>query len=182
MAVRSIYKYPDSMLKRVSADVRQISGRTAGLLNDMVETMYAAAGIGLAAPQLGVLERAIVVDTDTEDRGKKLIKLINPSVVESSGSITWDEGCLSVVNYTAEITRPSNVLVHGWSIDQKEIELEFEGLDAVCIQHEIDHLEGILFIDHISKLKRQLYRNRMAKLAKQEGERDGDSRGSRHRL
>jgi peptide deformylase len=163
VSVLEIKRYPDAILKKHAKKVDRIDGRVAGLLNNMVDTMYVANGIGLAAPQVGILERAIVVDTDPDNRGKKLVKIINPEVIESSGEITIEEGCLSVVNFTAEVARARKILVHGWSVDQKELELEFEDLDAVCIQHEIDHLEGILLVDHMSRLKRDLYRKRLKK-------------------
>jgi len=163
VSILEIKKYPDAVLKKHAKKIAQIDGRIAGLLNNMVDTMYVANGIGLAAPQVGILERAIVVDTDTDNRGNKLVKMINPEVIESSGEISIEEGCLSVVNFTAEVTRPRKILVHGWTVDQQELELEFEDIDAVCIQHEIDHLEGILLVDHISRLKRDLYRKRLKK-------------------
>lgn len=161
VSVLEIRKYPSRILKQKAADVRQISGKTARMLHDMVDTMYIANGIGLAAPQVGVLERVIVVDTDPENRGKGLLKIINPVIVESRGSIVWEEGCLSVVNYTAEVKRAREILVRGWTLDQKEVEIEAADLEAVCLQHEIDHLEGTLFIDHVSRLKRELYRKRL---------------------
>lgn len=163
MSVIEIKKFPDPVLKKHAKAVQQIDGRVAGLLNSMVDTMYTANGIGLAAPQVGVLERFIVVDTDPENRGNKLVKIINPEVIQAEGEITIEEGCLSVVNFTAEICRPRKILVKGWTIDQQEVELEFEDIDAVCIQHEIDHLEGILLVDHISRLKREMYRKRLKK-------------------
>jgi len=161
-----IRRYPDPTLAKRALEVSNIDGKTAGLLNNMVETMYTANGIGLAANQVGVLERAIVVDVDHENRGKQLLKLLNPAVVEASGEIVWEEGCLSVVDYSAEVMRSANICVRGWTIDEQEIEIEAEGLLAVCIQHEIDHLEGTLFIDRISRLKREIYRKRLKKLAK----------------
>ncbi len=164
MAILTIRKYPDPVLTKKAAEIKKIDGRIAGLLHSMVDTMYAARGIGLAAPQVGVLERAIVVDTDPDERGKKLVKLINPVIVEKSGEITLEEGCLSVVNLTTEVTRAQHVVVRGWTPDEKEIEIEAEDLDAVCLQHEIDHLEGILLVDHLSRLKRDLYRRRLKKL------------------
>lgn len=163
MAIVEIKKFPDPVLKKHANPVKQITGKTAGMLNNMVDTMYTANGIGLAAPQIGVLERAIVVDTDTKDRGRKLVKLINPEIVESEGDIRIEEGCLSVVNFTAEVDRARKILVRGWTVDQKEVSVEFEDIDAVCIQHEIDHLEGTLLTDHISKLKREMYRKRLRK-------------------
>ena len=161
MSVLEIKKYPSRILKQKAAALREISGKTARMLHDMVDTMYIANGIGLAAPQIGMLERVIVVDIDPENRGKNLLKLINPVIVESEGSIVWEEGCLSVVNYTAEVTRAERVLVRGWTLDQREVEIEASDLEAVCLQHEIDHLEGTLFIDHVSRLKRELYRKRL---------------------
>jgi peptide deformylase len=151
------------VLKQKANDVRDISGRVARMLHDMVDTMYVANGIGLAAPQIGMLDRVIIVDTDPDNRGKNLLKIINPVIVESRGSVVWEEGCLSVVNYTAEVTRAQEVLVRGWTLDQKEIEIEASDLEAVCLQHEIDHLDGTLFIDHVSRLKRELYRKRLRK-------------------
>jgi len=166
MPVLEIRKFPDAVLASKASEVEQIDGRVAGLLNGMVDTMYAAKGIGLAAPQVGVLERALVVDIDPDNRGKQLIKIINPEIVESSGEITWEEGCLSVVNFTAEVQRARHVVVRGWTVDQREIEIEAEELQAVCLQHEIDHLEGVLLTDHVSKLKRDLYRRRVKRGAR----------------
>jgi peptide deformylase len=125
--------------------------------------MYAAPGVGLAATQVGSAERVIVLDIDHENPGTRLIKLINPVIVERAGSIVWEEGCLSVVDYTSEVTRAKRVLVKGWTPDEKEIEIEGEDLLAVALQHEIDHLDGKLFIDRISRLKRDLYRRRVKK-------------------
>lgn len=178
MAILEILRYPDPRLSKVSKDVKNLDGRVAGYLNSMVDTMYAANGIGLAAPQVGILENAIVVDVDPENRGKGLMKLVNPEIVESSGEIVMEEGCLSVVNFTVEVARARKILVRGWTPDQREAEIEAEGLAAVCIQHELDHLDGKLLTDHISGLKRELYRKRLKKAAG-ETERDkGSARGS----
>ncbi len=163
MALREILTYPSPELKEVSEPVTNIDGTIEALVQDMVETMYHAPGIGLAAPQVGVKERIIVVDVNTEEPGKNLVKLINPVIAEAQGSIVWEEGCLSVVDYTAEVTRARRVLVRAWTTEQKEIEIEAEDLFAVALQHEIDHLEGKLFIDRISRLKRDLYRRRVKK-------------------
>ena len=161
VSVLEIKKYPSRVLKQKSTALTEISDRTARMMHDMVDTMYLANGVGLAAPQVGVLERVIVIDTDPENRGKNLLRIINPVIVESHGSVVWEEGCLSVVNYTAEVKRAAQILVRGWTLDEKEIEVEAEDLEAVCLQHEIDHLEGTLFIDHVSRLKRELYRKRL---------------------
>ncbi|HYC54317.1 MAG TPA: peptide deformylase [Candidatus Binatia bacterium] len=165
MAVLEVQKYPSRILSQKSQEVRQINARTAKMLNDMVDTMYVNNGIGLAAPQIGMLQRAIVIDTDSDNRGKKLLKILNPVIAASSGSVSWEEGCLSVVNYTAEVRRARHILVKGWTVDHKEIEIEASDLEAVCLQHEIDHLDGTLFIDHISRLKRELYRKRARRMA-----------------
>lgn len=163
MALRKILTYPAESLKRTATPVQNIDGTIADLVTDLVETMYAAPGLGLAAPQVGAAERVIVIDIDDEDKGKHVIKLINPVIVETEGRIVWEEGCLSVVDYTADVTRAKRVLVKGWTTDEQEIAIEAEDLLAVALQHEIDHLEGKLFIDRISKLKRDLYRRRVKK-------------------
>jgi peptide deformylase len=120
--------------------------------------------VGLAAPQVGVAQRAIVLDVDHENPGKHSLKLINPVVVEREGSIVWEEGCLSVVDFTAEVRRSAKVLVKAWTVDQREISIEAEQLLAVALQHEIDHLDGKLFLDRLSRLKRDLYRRRVKKM------------------
>lgn len=163
MALRKILTFPASELKRPAHPVQNIDGQIDQLVTDLVETMYAAPGVGLAATQVGSQERVIVLDVDHEHPGKRLIKLVNPVIVEAEGSIVWEEGCLSVVDYTAEVRRANHVLVKGWTPDEKEIQVEGEGLQAVALQHEIDHLDGKLFIDRISRLKRDLYRRRVKK-------------------
>lgn len=161
MARRNILTYPNPTLTSPSQPVREIDGRIATLVEDMVETMYAAPGIGLAAPQVGVGERVIVVDVNTEEPGRDLVKLVNPRVVAAEGTVVFEEGCLSVRNFTAEVRRARKVLVRGWTLEQKEIEIEAEDLFAVALQHEIDHLDGKLFIDRIGQLRRDLYRRRL---------------------
>src|SRR5262249_37549943 len=137
------------------------------LIDSMAQTMYAAPGVGLAAPQVGESKRIIVLDTNHEDPGKHLLKLINPQIVESEGSLMWEEGCLSVIDYSAEVERAAKVLVRAWTPEEKEIEIEAEELLAVALQHEIDHLDGKLFIDRISRIKRELYRRKLKKLIKE---------------
>jgi len=163
MAFRKILTYPASELKQTAHAVQNIDGSIDALVTDLVDSMYAAPGVGLAATQVGSPERVIVLDVDHEHPGARLIKLINPVIVEREGSIVWEEGCLSVVDYTAEVTRAKRVLVKGWTPDQKEIEIEGEDLLAVALQHEIDHLDGKLFIDRISRLKRDLYKRKVKK-------------------
>ncbi len=167
MALRKILTYPAKELKKVAAVVEDIDGRVDELVRDMVDTMYAAPGVGLAAPQVGVPHRLIVLDVDTENPGKNLLRLINPVIAEREGTVLWEEGCLSVVDYTAEVRRSAQVLVKAWTPDQKEMEIEAEGLLAVALQHEIDHLDGKLFIDRISALKRDLYRRKIKKMIRE---------------
>lgn len=182
MPILEIRKYPDPSLKRKSKPIDQIDGRVAGTMNNMVDTMYMANGIGLAAPQVGILQNAIVVDTDPDNRGKQLIKIINPVVVESEGETVTEEGCLSVVNFTTEVTRAAKILVKGWSVDQKELEIEAEDLAAVCIQHEIDHLDGILLTDHISRLKRDMYKKRLKRMGSEAQNRGASGSDSTPRI
>ena len=172
MALLKIRKFPDSVLKEAAKPVANIDGKLNSFVDSMVQTMYAAPGVGLAAPQVGESSRIIVLDTDHEHPGKHLLKLINPEIVEAEGSIIWEEACLSVIDYTAEVKRAARVLVRAYTMDQKEVSIEAEDLLAVAFQHEIDHLDGRLFIDRISRIKRELYRRKLQKLIK-EGKADG---------
>ena len=164
MALLKIRKFPDPALKEPAREVENIDGKLAGFIDSMAQTMYAAPGVGLAAPQVGESRRIIVIDVDQENPGKNLLKLINPEIVETHGSIVWEEGCLSVVDFTADVKRAAEVLVRAWTPDQEEIEIEADDLLAVALQHEIDHLEGKLFIDRISRIKRELYRRKLKKM------------------
>ncbi len=164
MAVLPILKYPDPVLQRVALPVKKITAETARLIEDMVETMYAAPGVGLAAPQVGALLRIIVLDVDYENPRKNLIKLVNPEIRRAEGEILWEEGCLSVVDFTAEVKRAERVEVVGLNEKEQEVSVAGEGLLAVALQHEIDHLDGKLFIDRISRLKRDLYTRRLKKM------------------
>jgi len=164
MAVLDVLKYPDAILKKSSAPVETISGDTVRFVQDLTETMYAAPGIGLAAPQVGVSQRIIVVDIDYENPRKNLIQLINPEIRHAEGEMTWEEGCLSVVDFTAEVKRAARVEIVGMSVKEEELRIEAEDLLAVALQHEIDHLDGKLFIDRISRLKRDLYTRRLKKM------------------
>ncbi len=172
MALLRIRKFPDPVLKTEARPVDNIDGSLNHFVDSMVQTMYAAPGVGLAATQVGEARRIIVLDTDHENIGKHLLKLINPEIVEREGSIVWEEGCLSVIDYNADVERSSKVLVRAWTPDEKPIEIEASDLLAVALQHEIDHLDGKLFIDRISRIKRDLYKRRLAKMIK-EGKADG---------
>jgi peptide deformylase len=169
MALRKILQFPNPALKDPAAPVANIDGEIAALVDDMAETMYAAPGVGLAATQVGVGQRIIVLDIrgENEEPGKRLMKLINPEIVERDGEIVWEEGCLSVPDLTAPVKRARRVLVRAWTPAQQELQIEAEELLAVALQHEIDHLEGTLFLDHLSRLKRDLYRARRKKLERQ---------------
>lgn len=167
MAVRKILTYPAPELKRAAKPVTNIDGSINALVGDMVDTMYAAPGVGLAAVQVGVPQRVIALDVDHEHPGPHLLALINPVITEREGTVLWEEGCLSVVDLTAEVKRSARVLVKAWTPDEKEIEIEADGLLAVALQHEIDHLDGKLFIDRISRLKRDLYRRKVQKMIRE---------------
>jgi peptide deformylase len=164
MALRRILKFPAPELKKNATDVANIDGQVDELLRDMAETMYAAPGVGLAATQVGVAQRVITLDVNHEEPGKHLLKLVNPVIVEREGTVLWEEGCLSVVDFSAEVRRSAQVLVKAWTLDQQEIEVEADGLLAVALQHEIDHLDGKLFIDRLSALKRESYKRKIKKM------------------
>jgi peptide deformylase len=164
MAILEIFKYPDPRLSRIALPVENINGDIIQLVNDMAETMYAAPGVGLAATQVGALHRVIVLDIDHENPQKNVYKLINPFISRAEGEVLWEEGCLSVVDFTAEVRRAARVEVVALDANEKEFKIEAEGLLAVALQHEIDHLDGKLFIDRISRLKRDLYTRRRKKM------------------
>lgn len=165
MAILEIKKYPDETLKKKAQDVTEINGDLQKLINDMVETMYSARGIGLAAPQVGVLKKVVVVDTNlTEERSP--IILINPEIVSSQGEILSEEGCLSIPGFITKLTRKEKVFVKALDRNGKQIEIEGTGLLARALQHEIDHLNGILIIDRISPLKKELFRRKYLKKKK----------------
>src|SRR4026207_1891400 len=164
MAILEILKYPEPILSKVAAPVKNFGGKTAALVNDMLETMCAAPGGGLAAPQVGVSRRIVVLDIDHENPGKQVYKLINPLITRAEGEVVWEEGCLSIVDYTAEVRRAAQVEVVAFDEKENPIKIEADGLLAVALQHEIDHLDGKLFIDRISRLKRDLYTRRRKKM------------------
>lgn len=165
--LREILKYPDPRLKQTAVQVENLNGDLVQLIDDIVQTMYAAPGVGLAAIQVGVPQRIVVVDANYEEPGKGLLKLINPVITAREGEIIWEEGCLSVVDYTAEVKRAAKIEMKAWTPEEKEITLQAEDLLAVALQHELDHLEGKLFIDRISRLKREMYARRVKKLLRE---------------
>ena len=168
MAIKPIQFVPDPVLRKSALPVENITDKTLQLLDDMAETMYDAPGIGLAGPQIGELKRLIVMDCSRDDEKSELWQMINPEVIElSEDNSTLEEGCLSIPGHTADVSRPDWIKLRFTNIKGKEQQIKAEGLLAACIQHEIDHLNGILFIDHISKLKRDIIWRKVLKEARQ---------------
>lgn len=161
--IRPIVKYGDPVLHAPSAPVKELDGGIASLVDDMVATMYAAPGIGLAAPQVGVPLRVIVIDLSVGEDGRQLIKLVNPELVEKEGEQRHDEGCLSVPGYYGSPTRPARVTVRGIGLDGKEHVYTATDLLARAFCHEIDHVDGFLFVDRLSPLKRDLLKRKLRK-------------------
>lgn len=167
MAVRDILIIPDKRLRLKSEAVKAVDKPLRALVNDMFETMYAAPGIGLAAVQIGVPRRVITIDLAKKDEPKEPQVFINPEVIWASDEkATYEEGCLSIPEYYEEVERPKAVKVTFLDLDLKPQEIEASGLLATCLQHEIDHINGVLFIDHISKLKRDMVMKKFKKAAK----------------
>ncbi|MBB4658308.1 peptide deformylase [Parvularcula dongshanensis] len=155
MTVRTILTVPDPRLREVSKPVPEVNDETRALMDDMLETMYDAPGIGLAAIQIGVPQRVIVMDLAGEGEPPQPRYFVNPVISEpSDDAVPYEEGCLSIPGYYEEICRPSRCVVSYLDYDGNEVTEEATGLFAVCIQHEMDHLEGVLFLDHLSRLKR----------------------------
>jgi peptide deformylase len=176
MALRDIIKLPDPRLRQVSAPVEKLDGELGRLIEDMFATMYEAPGIGLAAIQVGVPQRVVTMDLAKKDEPKAPQVFINPELVlVSDEKAKREEGCLSIPDYYEEIERPARVKVRYLDRDGKPQEIEAEGLLATCLQHEIDHLNGVLFIDHLSKLKRNMVIKKFAKAAKREIEEVNES-------
>ena len=169
MPIRTILIHPESKLRKVSLEVKDLSGRLINLADDMLQTMYDAPGIGLAAPQIGLLVRLIVIDCNKEDELiQHPIQMFNPEIMETSDEKnTQEEGCLSIPNQFGEVERPSKITVKWIDRDGNEKQESFDGLWATCIQHEIDHLDGKLFIDYLSPLRRQLITRKMKKLKRE---------------
>ena len=166
MTIRKILTEPDPFLRQKSHDVDKVDDETRKLMNDMLETMYAAPGIGLAAIQIGVPKRIIVIDISKEIE-KKPLYFINPKIIlTSDDNSTYEEGCLSVPGQFAEIDRPDKCHINYLDYNGKKQELKAKGLLATCIQHEMDHLEGILFIDYLSKLKKSFIVKKLSKQKK----------------
>lgn len=171
MSILKILQYPDPILREKCKPVSSIDKRIQKILSDMAETMYEAPGIGLAASQIGIKERLIVVDVGTDDEEKRtgrLYKIVNPEIVEKKGKTEYEEGCLSLPGVKDIVKRSAEVSIKGLDENGKEISLDADGLLAICLQHEIDHLNGILFIDHLSRLKREIIKSKLLKSSKDE--------------
>jgi peptide deformylase len=166
MAVLPIRKLPDPVLRERAQEITEISGELQRLIDDMGETMYAAPGLGLAANQVGVLDRLIIFDVSQREGGPRDLKVVlNPCITAAEGEVVREEACLSVADFAAEVRRHARVMVSGLDREGNPLKITGEGLLAVVLQHEVDHLDGILFIDHISRLKRSLYLRRLKKQA-----------------
>ncbi len=167
MAILDICIYPDPMLRKKAARVEKIDAGILKLIDDMAETMYEAPGVGLAGNQVGKPVRVIVVDVQRAEDQHGLIALINPELVSADGEITWEEGCLSVPEYFAKVKRAEDIVVRGLDRDGKMVEIQAHGLLAVALQHEMDHLDGKLFIDQMSAIARDIFKRRWKKRLKE---------------
>ena len=163
MAVLEIRKYPDKILKQKTTPVQTIDGITQQLIDDMIETMRTVHGVGLAANQVGIPQKLCIIDLSLREDKAPLIVLINPLIVERDGSVEAEEGCLSIPGYLTSIKRAEKVFLKGVNREGKDIAIEAEGLLARAIQHELDHLEGLLLIDRMSPIKREFFKRRYKK-------------------
>jgi peptide deformylase len=162
--IHEIVIWPDPVLKKAARPVDRVDDSVRRLLDDLAETMYAADGVGLAAPQIAEPVRCIVIDTSPRQEGQRLIHLVNPEIVKLEGTTSYTEGCLSIPGEAEEVERAAKVWVRALDRSGSPFELECEGLLAIAVQHETDHLDGTMFVDHLSSLKREIIRRRMKKL------------------
>ncbi|MEJ2637979.1 MAG: peptide deformylase [Desulfosarcinaceae bacterium] len=169
MSLLDILTYPDEFLKTITQPVKNIDGNLQELFNNMAETMYAAPGVGLAATQVGIDQSFLLYDLAPQGEEQSLNILVNPVIVSREGEIlSENEGCLSVPDYRADVKRAERVLVEAYDRDGNPLRIEAEGMHAIVLQHEIDHLNGTLFINHISRLKRQLFERKIQKRLRQQ--------------
>ncbi len=169
MAILPIIIAPDPRLKQKCEPVARVDSQIVALMDDLLDTMYVAPGLGLAAPQVNVHRRVLVVDTSPKDGPREPLCLANPEIIAASRELEkHEEGCLSLPKHYAEVVRPASVTVRYLDRDNQTREIEADGMLAVCLQHEIDHLEGILFVDHISILKRGMILRKLRKSKKQD--------------
>lgn len=166
MAIRPIRKFPDPLLQQKSAPVERVTQEASAVIDDLLDTMRASpGGVGISAPQIGVLQRIVAVDVSASKRGSQgenhgLLVLINPEILAKGGRQVVREGCMSIPDYTANIVRAQWVLVDALDVEGKQVILESTGFEAVAIQHEVDHLDGILFLDRVASLKTDLFRRK----------------------
>ena len=170
MSLLRIHHYPEPVLKQKAEPVIVFDAELRRLAHDMLETMYAAPGVGLAAPQVGISRRLIVLDCSAKDAAQSPLVAINPEIVAGEGECCEEEGCLSVPEYYAKVVRKEKVRVRFQDLDGTTREIEADGLWAICLQHEIDHLDGLLFVDRLSPLKRSLFRRKYLKIQEQRQE------------
>lgn len=163
MSLRDIIKHPNSALRQKASPVTEFNDELAELVRDMTETMYSASGVGLAAPQINVSLRLVVMDVTARDEDSELITLINPEILHPEGSQIDEEGCLSVVDFSAKVKRYQKITLQARNLKGEVLEFEAEDWLARVIQHEVDHLNGVLFIDHLSSLKRGVYKKQRKK-------------------
>ncbi|AMB44773.1 MULTISPECIES: peptide deformylase [Methylobacteriaceae] len=169
MTVRPLVILPDAQLRLTSEPVAAVTDEIRTLARDMIETMYDAPGVGLAAIQIGVAKRVVTIDTSKDENAKNPTVYLNPEIVwVSEEKRVYDEGCLSIPEFYGEVERPDRVRVRYMNLDGQTVEQEADGLLATCLQHEIDHLNGVLFIDHLSKLKRDRVMKKFTKAAKRD--------------
>ncbi|MGQ9647396.1 MAG: peptide deformylase [Thermodesulfobacteriota bacterium] len=163
MAIREILTYPHPVLRKRAREVDRMDGELTQLIQDMTETMYHAGGVGLAAPQVGVSKRVIVVDVSPLDPRHSFFVMINPAIISEEGEAEHEEGCLSVPDCLEKVKRREKVKVRGISPEGKDVEVSGEGILSFALQHEIDHLNGVLILDRVSPLKRDVYRRKVKK-------------------
>jgi peptide deformylase len=163
MAIIEIKKYPDKILKEKTAVITDLDAGTQHLINDMIETLHSVRGLGLAANQVGVSRRLCVIDCSSKEDKGQLIILVNPLIIEKEGTVESEEGCLSIPGYITSIKRAEKVFVRGLDREGRQIELEATGLLARALQHEVDHLDGLLLIDRMSAIKREFFKRRYKK-------------------
>ncbi|MEO0682008.1 MAG: peptide deformylase [Pseudomonadota bacterium] len=168
MSIRPILIHPDPRLKKTAEEIGEIDDDLRRLIDDMLETMYDAPGVGLAAPQVGVSARVFVMDVAPKDAPPEPMAMINPVILEASDEMqTYEEGCLSIPEIYADVSRPARVVLRWLDRDGAEAQAELEGMAAICAQHELDHLNGKLFIDHLGSVKRSMITQKMKKLKRE---------------
>lgn len=170
MSILRIFHYPEPVLKQTAEPIAEIDEPLRTLARDMAETMYAAPGVGLAAPQIGISRRLVVLDCAPKDAPPELLTCINPEIVEQEGETYEEEGCLSVPGFYAKVPRNARVKVRYLDLEGRKVEMQADGLLAIAFQHEIDHLNGVLFVDHLSPLKKGIFRKKYQKLLEQQKE------------